>query len=255
MKSSINSVLFGIGITMIDQGRISVLSEEGDYLLVDKPLDWTSFDVVAKIRGAYKRNGAKRKVGHCGTLDPKATGLLILATGRKTKTISSLELLDKAYEGTIRLGAKTVSHDTESEEYDLRDVSSLDESAIREAATSMVGERMQQPPMHSAVWHNGKRLYELARQGHEVKERKARQIEIHQFEITSIELPYVHFYIRVSKGAYIRVIAHELGELLGVGGYLKSLKRVAIGQYQLSDAMSVDAVVDEITRAASVIEE
>lgn len=232
-----------------------VLSEEGDYLLVDKPLDWTSFDVVAKIRGAYKRNGAKRKVGHCGTLDPKATGLLILATGRKTKTISSLELLDKAYEGTIRLGAKTASHDTESGEYDLRDVSHIEEIAIRAAAASMVGERMQQPPMHSAVWHNGKRLYELARQGHEVRERKARPIEIHRFEITGIELPDVRFFLHVSKGAYIRVIAHELGELLGVGGYLKSLKRVAIGLYNLSEAMSVEQIVDEIARAASAIEE
>jgi tRNA pseudouridine55 synthase len=240
---------------MIEQDRASVLSEEGDYLLVDKPLGWTSFDVVAKIRGAYKRNGAKRKVGHCGTLDPRATGLLILATGRKTKTISSLELLDKAYEGTIRFGAKTASHDTETEEYDLRDVSSLDETAIRAAAASMIGERMQQPPMHSAVWHNGKRLYELARQGHEVRERKARRIEIHRFEITGIELPDVNFFIHVSKGAYIRVIAHELGEMLGVGGYLKSLKRVAIGQHQLSEAMSVEEVVDQITRAASAIEE
>jgi tRNA pseudouridine55 synthase len=240
---------------MIAQYHTSVLSEEGDYLLVDKPLDWTSFDVVAKIRGAYKRNGAKRKVGHCGTLDPRATGLLILATGRKTKTISSLELLDKAYEGSIRLGAKTASHDTESEEYDICDVSHLGENAIRAAAASMVGERMQQPPMHSAVWHNGKRLYELARQGHEVKERKARRIEIHRFEITGIELPDVHFFLHVSKGAYIRVIAHELGEMLGVGGYLKSLKRVAIGQYQLSEAMSVEEVVDQITQAASAIEE
>lgn len=241
---------------MIEQGRMSVLSEEGDYLLVDKPLDWTSFDVVAKIRGAYKRNGAKRKVGHCGTLDPKATGLLILATGRKTKTISSLEILDKAYEGVIKLGAKTASHDTESEEYDLRDVSHLDEEAIRQAAASMVGERMQQPPMHSAVWHNGQRLYELARKGQEVKERKARRIEIHQFDITGVSLPYVHFFIKVSKGAYIRVIAHELGELLGVGGYLAELKRVAIGQYQLSDAASVGEIVDEIGRVAiSAIEE
>lgn len=240
---------------MTPQTPMPVLSEEGDYLLVDKPLDWTSFDVVAKIRGAYKRNGAKRKVGHCGTLDPKATGLLILATGRKTKTISSLEILDKGYEGTIKLGARTASHDTESEEHDIRDVSALDEQAIREAAASMVGERLQQPPMHSAVWHNGKRLYELARQGHEVKERKARRIEIHRFEITGIELPFVHFSITVSKGAYIRVIAHELGELLGVGGYLSALKRVSIGQYNLSEAMSVDAIVDEIARAASAIEE
>jgi len=241
---------------MTIQGRMSVLSEEGDYLLVDKPLDWTSFDVVAKIRGAYKRSGSPRKVGHCGTLDPRATGLLILATGRKTRTISSLEILDKSYEGVIRLGARTASHDTETPEYDCRDISALAVKEIEEAAASFVGLRLQQPPMHSAVWHNGQRLYELARKGHEVRERKARQIEIHRFEITGVSLPYVSFFISVSKGAYIRVIAHELGEMLGVGGYLDSLKRVSIGEHHLSEAMSVERIVEEITRsAASAIEE
>jgi tRNA pseudouridine55 synthase len=231
---------------------MSVLSEEGDFLLVDKPLDWTSFDVVARIRGAYKRSGSPRKVGHCGTLDPKATGLLILATGRKTKAISSLEVLDKEYDGVIRLGARTVSHDTESEEYDHRDTLHLTEEEIRSAAASLVGTRMQQPPMHSAVWHNGKRLYELARQGQEVKERKARQIEIHRFEITEISLPEVRFSVKVSKGAYIRVIAHEFGELLGVGGYLRALRRVAIGRYGLESAMSVEGIVAAISSATTI---
>ncbi|NTU68721.1 MAG: tRNA pseudouridine(55) synthase TruB [Chlorobiaceae bacterium] len=228
-----------------------VLSEEGDFLLVDKPLDWTSFDVVARIRGAYKRNGAPRKVGHCGTLDPKATGLLILATGRKTKSIASLEVLDKQYDGVIRLGACTASHDTESPEYGHCDVSRLTEGDIHAAAASFPGLRMQQPPMHSAVWHNGKRLYELARQGQEVKERKARQIEVFSFEVTAVSLPDVHFTLRVSKGAYVRVIAHELGEVLGVGGYLASLRRTAIGQYSLDRAMSVGGIVAEIGRAAA----
>ena len=237
---------------MATEGCISVLSEEGDFLLVDKPLGWTSFDVVAKVRGAYKRSGLPRKVGHCGTLDPRATGLLILATGRKTKSIASLEMLDKEYDGVIRLGARTVSHDTESEEYDICETGHLTEGEIRAAAASFTGMRMQQPPMHSAVWHNGKRLYELARQGQEVKDRKARQIEIHRFEITKVSLPEVHFILRVSKGAYIRVIAHELGELLGVGGYLGSLRRVAIGQYGLDGAMSVTGLVDEIVRAATI---
>jgi tRNA pseudouridine55 synthase len=230
---------------------MNVLSEEGDFLLVDKPLDWTSFDVVARIRGAYKRNGSPRKVGHCGTLDPKATGLLILATGRKTKSIASLEVLDKAYDGIIRLGARTASHDTESPEYGHCEVSHLTVGEIRAAAASFVGPRLQQPPMHSAVWHNGKRLYELARQGQEVKERKARQIEVYSFEITAVELPDVHFTLRVSKGAYVRVVAHEFGELLGVGGYLAALRRTAIGQYRLDGAMSVEAVVEEIARAAA----
>lgn len=239
---------------MVTTGRMPVLSEEGDFILVDKPLDWTSFDVVARVRGAFKRNGMPRKVGHCGTLDPKATGLLILATGRKTKSISSLEALDKEYDGVIRLGARTVSHDTESPEYDLCDTGHLSEEVIRSAAASFVGTRMQQPPMHSAVWHNGQRLYELARQGHEVKERKSRQIEITRFEITEISLPEVRFVVRVSKGAYIRVIAHEFGEQLGVGGYLGALRRTAIGDYRLDAAMSVEGIVEEIARVAATIE-
>lgn len=239
---------------MVTTGRMPVLSEEGDFILVDKPLDWTSFDVVARVRGAFKRNGMPRKVGHCGTLDPKATGLLILATGRKTKSISSLEALDKEYDGVIRLGARTVSHDTESPEYDLCDTGHLTAEEIRAAAASFVGTRMQQPPMHSAVWHNGQRLYELARQGHEVKERKSRQIEITRFEITEISLPEVRFVVRVSKGAYIRVIAHEFGEQLGVGGYLGALRRTAIGDYRLDAAMSVEGIVEEIARVAATIE-
>lgn len=239
---------------MVPADRMPVLSEEGDFILVDKPLDWTSFDVVARVRGAFKRNGMPRKVGHCGTLDPKATGLLILATGRKTKSISSLEALDKEYDGVIRLGARTVSHDTESPEYDLCDTGHLSEEVIRSAAASFVGTRMQQPPMHSAVWHNGQRLYELARQGHEVKERKSRQIEITRFEITEISLPEVRFVVRVSKGAYIRVIAHEFGEQLGVGGYLGALRRTAIGDYRLDAAMSVEGIVEEIARVAATIE-
>ncbi|NTV02713.1 MAG: tRNA pseudouridine(55) synthase TruB [Chlorobiaceae bacterium] len=236
---------------MTAAANMHVLSDEGDFLLVDKPLDWTSFDVVARVRGAYKRNGAPRKVGHCGTLDPKATGLLILATGRKTKSIASLEVLDKEYDGVIRLGARTASHDTESPEYGHCDASRLTEGEIREAAASFIGQRLQQPPMHSAVWHNGKRLYELARQGHEVKERKSRQIEVYGFEITAVSLPEVHFTLRVSKGAYVRVIAHEFGELLGVGGYLAALRRTAIGQYRLESATSVEGIVGQIGLAAA----
>lgn len=236
---------------MTPRSAMPVLSEDGDFLLVDKPVDWTSFDVVAKIRGAYRRCGAARKVGHCGTLDPKARGLLILATGKKTKSIASLELLDKVYDGVIRLGAITASHDTETPEQVLCDPSHLSESVIRQAAASFVGVRMQQPPMHSAVWHNGKRLYELARKGEEVKDRKSREIRIHSFEITEVALPLVSFTIKVSKGAYIRVIAHELGELLGVGGYLSELRRVAIGQYDLASARSVADIVDDISCAVT----
>ena len=220
--------------------------DEGAFLLVDKPVDWTSFDVVAKVRNAYRKNGLKCKVGHCCTLDPKATGLLILATGRKTREISRLEALDKVYEGTIRLGAVTESHDTETAESGHCDTAHLDPSVIRSAAASFVGPSLQQPPMHSAAWHNCKRLYEFARKGQVVRERKTREIMIHRFEITAIELPMVTFVLEVSKGAYIRVIAHEFGLALGVGGYLASLRRTAIGPYDVSASLGVQETVEAI---------
>lgn len=227
--------------------------EEGAFLLVDKPLDWTSFDVVAKIRNTYRKSGLKCKVGHCGTLDPKATGLLILATGRKTRQISGLEVLDKVYEGTIRLGAVTDSHDTETGEYGHCDTGHLTLSKIRETAASFIGSSLQQPPMHSAVWHNGKRLYEFARKGEVVRDRKVREIVIHRFEITAVTLPMVSFELEVSKGAYIRVIAHEFGNALGVGGYLASLRRTAIGSYHIAASRSVSETVDLIASGCSAV--
>jgi len=203
---------------MVEMHEGHELPEDGEFLLLDKPLDWTSFDVVAKVRNTYKRGGLKRKVGHSGTLDPKATGLLILATGKKTRELSSLEGLDKVYDSVIRLGARTLSHDSESEEYGITDVSHLDEAAVKSAARDMEGTRMQQAPMHSATWHKGKRLYELARKGVVVEERKSKEIVVHGFEVLRVELPLVYCRIHVSKGAYIRVLADELGEALGVGG-------------------------------------
>lgn len=229
----------------------SIIHDEGDFLFIDKPFDWTSFDVVAKIRNTYKNGGFKRKVGHCGTLDPKATGLLILATGRKTKEIVSLEVLDKVYEGTIKLGVMTESHDSETPEYGICSTAHLTEMQIRSAASGFIGIHMQQPPMHSAAWHNGKRLYEHARKGVVIKERKAKEIVVFSFEINRIELPVVHFILHVSKGAYIRVIAHELGRALGVGGYLASLRRVAIGPYNLSSARTVSETMEAILLQAS----
>ncbi len=225
--------------------------DQGDFLLIDKPLDWTSFDVVAKIRNTYKLCGFKRKVGHCGTLDPKATGLLILATGRKTKEIASLELLDKIYDGTIKLGAKTDSYDTETAEYGHCSTARLSEEEVRLAASGFTGTRQQQPPMHSATWHNGKRLYEHARKGVVISDRKSKEIVIHHFEITSIELPLVNFILHVSKGTYIRSIAHELGAQLGVGGYLASLRRVSIGPWQLGSARTVSETIEDILQKAS----
>ncbi len=226
-------------------------ADTGEFLLIDKPLEWTSFDVVAKIRNTYKRAERKRKVGHCGTLDPKATGLLILASGKKTKEIAGLELLDKVYDGAIKLGVMTESHDTETAEYGESSIAHLTESMIRSAALALVGTHMQQPPMHSAAWHNGKRLYEHARKGEVIRERKAKEIVIHSFAVTRIELPMVYFSLHVSKGAYIRVIAHDFGSALGVGGYLASLRRVAIGPWQLDAAKTVQETIDYILGESS----
>ncbi len=217
-----------------------------DLWLIDKPLDWTSFDVVAKLRNAYsKQLGKKCKVGHAGTLDPKATGLLLIAVGKKTKEIATLEVLDKEYTGEIKLGATTKSFDTETEEENHCDASHLSETALKQAATSFLGKQMQSPPMYSATWHKGKRLYELARRGTEV-ERTPKPIEVFEFELTDIQLPIVTFRIVVSKGAYIRTIAHDFGAKLGVGGYLRTLRRTRVGNYKIEDALSIDACVELI---------
>ena len=229
----------------------SIIHDEGDFLLIDKPFDWTSFDVVAKIRNTFKIAGVKRKVGHSGTLDPKATGLLILATGRKTKEIASLEVLDKVYEGAIKLGVMTESHDVETPEYGHCSIDHLTEMQIITLASGFEGTHQQQPPMHSAAWHNGKRLYAHARKGVVIKERKTKEIVVHRFEISRIELPMVYFVLHVSKGAYIRVIAHEFGAALGVGGYLASLRRLSIGTYQLSCSNTVSETIAAILHQAS----
>ena len=228
-----------------------IIHDEGDFLLIDKPFDWTSFDVVAKIRNTFKIAGVKRKVGHSGTLDPKATGLLILATGRKTKEIASLEVLDKVYEGAIKLGVMTESHDVETSEYGHCSIDHLTEMQIITLASGFEGTHQQQPPMHSAAWHNGKRLYAHARKGVVIKERKTKEIVVHRFEISRIEFPMVYFVLHVSKGAYIRVIAHEFGAALGVGGYLASLRRLSIGTYQLSCSNTVSETIEAILHQAS----
>lgn len=214
--------------------------------LIDKPIDWTSFDVVAKLRNAYsKQIGVKCKVGHAGTLDPKATGLLLVAIGKKTKEISSLEILDKEYTGEIKLGATTKSFDTETDEVHFSDATRLTFGELSETTKSFLGISLQQPPMFSATWHNGKRLYELARNGKEVL-RRSKPIEVFEFELTDIRLPLVAFRIVVSKGAYIRAIANDFGARLGVGGYLKSLRRTRIGSFRIEAAHSVETTLEFI---------
>ncbi|MBC8042965.1 MAG: tRNA pseudouridine(55) synthase TruB [Rhizobacter sp.] len=222
---------------------------EGRLWLVDKPLGWTSFDVVAKLRNALtKRTGVKQKVGHAGTLDPQATGLLLIATGKMTKQLSQLEVLDKEYTGTLRLGARTKSFDSETEEYGMKDVSHLTDEMLFETAKSFLGTQLQLPPMFSAVWHKGQRLYDLARKGTVVEGRTPREITIFEFELTGIRLPEVGFQMRVSKGTYIRSVANDFGERLDVGAYLKSLRRTKVGKYDVAKAMSLPDALAEITK-------
>jgi tRNA pseudouridine55 synthase len=214
---------------------------EGEILLINKPLKWTSFDVVGKIRVMLKyRLGIKKiKVGHSGTLDPLATGLMIICTGKFTKRIDEFQNQDKVYTGTICLGATTPSYDLESKIQDVKDISQLKAEDIIEKSKLFVGELQQIPPMFSAVKIDGKRAYEMARKGQEfVIEPKT--ITIKRFEINNISLPYVDFTVECSKGTYIRSLARDLGEALGCGAHLTSLCRTRIGDFLLEDAITIE---------------
>ncbi len=211
--------------------------QEGHVFLIDKPLDWTSFDVVNKIRWNIRKayNLKKIKVGHAGTLDPKATGLLLVCTGKMTKSIDQLQAQEKTYTGTIKLGATTPTYDLESDEDQTFPTNHLTEELINEATQQFVGEIEQFPPMHSAIKVDGKRLYELAREGQEI-ERKARKITIEEFKITKIDLPFVDFEVKCSKGTYIRSLAFDFGKALNSGGYLTALRRTKIGEFDVINA-------------------
>ncbi|GHA57687.1 tRNA pseudouridine(55) synthase TruB [Pontibacter akesuensis] len=211
----------------------------GEILLLNKPLDWTSFDVVKKVRNTIR----VKKVGHAGTLDPLATGLLILCTGKYTKRIDEIQGQEKEYTGIIRLGESTPSYDRETEVTETRDSSHLTEAEIKAAAQTFVGTIEQIPPIYSAVQVDGKRAYDLARKGKAV-ELKPRTITIDAFDITSINGPEVAFRVVCSKGTYIRSLAHDLGEKLGVGGHLSKLERTRIGEYKLADALTIEDIVE-----------
>jgi tRNA pseudouridine55 synthase len=206
-------------------------------LLIDKPYQWTSFDVVNKLR----RILGMKKIGHAGTLDPLATGLLIVCTGKMTKRIEEFMGLEKEYTGKFVLGQSTPSHDLETEVTEAKDVSHVTEEMIHEAARSLTGVQMQLPPLHSAIRIGGKRAYQYARKGKEI-ELKPREVDISVFEITAISLPEVHFRIVSSKGTYIRSIARDFGERLGVGAYLTDLRRTRIGGFHVDDAVPPEAV-------------
>jgi tRNA pseudouridine55 synthase len=209
--------------------------EEGKVILIDKPYEWTSFDVVRKIRNLIRI----KKVGHAGTLDPLATGLLIVCTGKFTKKINDYMAQEKEYIGTITLGAVTPTYDLESEPVNFKPFEHVTQEQLKQIASSFTGEIMQTPPIHSAIKKDGKRVYELARRGIDVK-LEPRPVTISEFEIVKIELPVVHFRVVCSTGTYIRSLANDFGEKAGTGGYLSDLCRTRIGGFLLKDAMSVE---------------
>ena len=209
--------------------------EEGKVLLINKPLRWTSFDVIRKIRGLIKI----KKVGHAGTLDPLATGLLIVCTGKFTKTINEYMAQQKEYTGTITLGATTPTYDLESEPQNFKRFDHITKEELEQTAQSFTGRILQTPPIHSAIKKEGKRVYELARQGVDVK-LEPRPVTILEFEIVKIDLPVVEFRVVCSTGTYIRSLANDFGEKLGCGGYLSSLCRTRIGNFLLEDAMTME---------------
>lgn len=212
--------------------------EEGRVLLINKPLRWTSFDVVNKLRYKLKI----KKIGHAGTLDPLATGLLIICTGKFTKRIEEFMGLEKEYTGKFVLGQTTPSYDLETEVSEPKAISHLTSEMILEATKPLTGIIQQLPPAHSAIRIGGKRAYEFARKGQEV-ELKTREVEVREFEITSIQLPVISFRISCSKGTYIRSIARDFGENLGVGAYLSELCRTRIGTHRLEDAKPIEDIV------------
>ena len=227
-------------------------------ILVDKPLRWTSFDVVKKLKKPLleeyrlqfpeaERKTIKRfKVGHAGTLDPLATGLLVLCTGKLTKKISEIQDAEKEYTGTIVLGATTASYDLETEPEGHKPFDFVTEQMVLDMAKSMEGIQQQIPPIHSAIKVDGRRAYDMARKGQEV-ELKSRTIEIRQFEITRINLPEIDFRIVCTKGTYIRSLAHDYGQKIGTGGHLSALCRTRIGTYELKNAVNPLDFMSQIT--------
>lgn len=213
---------------------------QGELLLIDKALDWTSFDAVNKVRRLISRKiGKKLKVGHAGTLDPKATGLLLICTGAMTKKINDLVGLDKEYTGTFFMGATTPSYDTESQVNQKFEISHLNSEIINSATRQFIGTIQQLPPQFSAKLVDGKRAYLSARKNKEVKIEPV-TINIKEFEITRVELPEIAFCVVCSKGTYIRSLAKDFGEALNSGAYLTSLRRTRIGQYSVKDALTVE---------------
>lgn len=211
----------------------------GQLLLIDKPLGWSSFQAVNKLKWAIRKKFElkKVKIGHAGTLDPLATGLLLICTGKFTKTITELQGQVKEYTGTITLGATTPSYDLETEVDEKFSIEHVSEELILKAITQFIGEIEQVPPIFSALKKDGKRLYEYARKG-EAVEIKKRKVIVSAFDITEVLLPNVKFRVVCSKGTYIRSLAHDLGQVLGSGGHLSELRRTKIGDYNVDNAIN-----------------
>ena len=216
--------------------------KEGEVLLINKPLHWSSFQLVNKLRWLIKRKlGIKKiKVGHAGTLDPLATGLMIICTGKKTKEINQYQAAEKEYIATLKLGATTASYDGETEENYFYPTKHISHELITKTCTRFLGETEQIPPAFSAIKVKGKKLYESARKGNEV-EIKPRKIRINELELMNIDLPYIQLRVSCSKGTYIRSLAYDLGKALNSGAWLYDLKRTKIGSNTLNNALDIQA--------------
>jgi tRNA pseudouridine55 synthase len=216
-------------------------SGEGSFLLINKPLRWTSFDVVHKLRHLLKT----KKIGHAGTLDPLATGLLIICTGKMTKRIDEFQAQEKEYTGKLIIGQTTPSYDLETNPSDPADISKITREQIIEASRAFTGTIQQVPPLHSSIKVDGKRAYEYARKGRKLI-LQPREVTISEFEITSFNKNEIGFRVVCSKGTYIRSLAHDLGQSLKVGGYLSELCRTRIGAFHLKDAETLDQIRNKI---------
>lgn len=220
---------------------------EGELLLVDKPKGWTSFDVVNKIRHLFR----VRRVGHAGTLDPLATGLLIVCTGPRTKELARFSDLEKEYTGEMKLGGRTQSFDADTPVVEERGIEGITEQQVRDAMGRFVGTQEQIPPMWSAVKVQGRPLYRYARKGMEV-ERKPRTVEVHSMSAIRIALPLVEFVVACSKGTYVRTLVDGIGQDLGCGAYLTALRRTRIGPYHVENALTIEELTAMSTREERV---
>ena len=223
---------------MIDKTKEEFL--KGQILLIDKPYEWSSFQALNKVKWAIRKKfdlGKKFKIGHAGTLDPLATGLLIICTGKFTKKIPELQGQIKEYTGTFYLGATTPSYDLETVVDHNHPIEHISTAKIQDAVKTFLGEIQQKPPIFSALKKDGKRAYELARKGESI-ELKSRKVTIHEFEITKIEMPEVGFRVVCSKGTYIRSLAHDFGKALKSGAYLSALRRTKIGAFHVNNSVA-----------------